>query len=327
MKLFYPAIVGHNPLYERFNNKLIQHSEREARVQVILSELLKAGGFDAIECEDAAINLNEYASSNYIAELIRLTRASKDSDFLPVYPLQEAKIGTDNQYFHDTYTPITSTTFDAARLSAALTKKAAIELITADAESAYALCRPPGHHAGSEYAMGYCYLNNAAVAAIELVQRGRVAILDIDYHHGNGTQEYFYSSDRVLFASIHAHPAYKFPYVSGYSFERGVGVGYGFNYNQPLLPSATRTEYFTALDETLRIISDYNPRYLVVSLGVDTHIADPVGGFALELTDFDAIGKAIGELNIPTLFVQEGGYNIDTLGILVCRVLNGFNER
>jgi acetoin utilization deacetylase AcuC-like enzyme len=190
----------------------------------------------------------------------------------------------------------------------------------------YSLCRPPGHHAGYKAMGGYCYFNNAAIAAHYLSEHGSVALLDIDFHHGNGTQSIFYNRSDVLYVSIHADPHVKFPYSSGFEDERGAGEGLGFNKNYPL-PLGTRdARYSTVLLKVLGDIRDFNPDFLVVSAGFDTYEKDPIGGFKLTIPFYKTIGREIAKLRLPTLIIQEGGYAANALGKMVYTFLGGLDR-
>ena len=228
-------------------------------------------------------------------------------------------------YALDACTPITATTWDAVRASAnvALTGQG---LVAGGEGAAFALCRPPGHHAAKDLYGGYCFLNNAAIAAQAFRDGGaaRVAILDVDYHHGNGTQAIFYDRADVLFASLHGHPAQEYPYFLGYEEEKGEGAGEGFNLNYPLRHGTGWAVYEPALVDALRQIEAYGPDVLVVSLGVDTYKADPISHFKLESEHYLRIGERIAGLRAPTLFVMEGGYAVEEIGINAVNVLTGF---
>ncbi|KAG8690132.1 hypothetical protein FRC11_013619, partial [Ceratobasidium sp. 423] len=193
---------------------------------------------------------------------------------------------------------------------------------------AFALTRPPGHHASPAVCGGYCFFNNIAVAAKCLQSRvpnTKVAILDIDYHHGNGTQDVFYQDPSVLYVSLHAEGDY--PYFTGTAEETGDGPGVGFNFNIPLPQHTTgNTEYIAALRRGLDRISQFGPQWLLVSLGVDTYKDDPLCHFKLTTECYREIGQEIGSLNLPTLFAMEGGYHINTLGVNVGGVLSGFKH-
>ncbi|MDD2704866.1 MAG: histone deacetylase family protein, partial [Acidocella sp.] len=190
----------------------------------------------------------------------------------------------------------------------------------------FSLCRPPGHHAGADQLGGYCFLNNAAIAVQKLLDDGakRVAVLDVDYHHGNGTQHIFYNRDDVLFVSLHGHPDEEFPYLLGYEDETGAGAGAGYNVNYPLRWGTQWPEYEAALETGIKRIADYAPDALVISLGVDTYKNDPISHFQLEHEHFTKIGAHIAELGLPTLFVMEGGYAVAEIGINAVNVLTGF---
>jgi acetoin utilization deacetylase AcuC-like enzyme len=218
----------------------------------------------------------------------------------------------------DVQAPILEGTWEAAYWSAQTALTAAGRVLAGE-RAAYALCRPPGHHALPDQVGGFCYLNNAAIAARRLQgpQRDRVAILDVDYHHGNGTQEIFYSDPTVLFVSLHAHPDDDYPFLWGAAEERGEGPGHGFNLNLPLPRGTGDGPYLGALEQGLAAIRAVAPRYLVVSLGLDIAAGDPSalsGGFAVTDQGFRAIGRQVAGLGLPTLIVQEGGYGLASLG-------------
>ncbi|RQS09773.1 histone deacetylase family protein [Burkholderia sp. Bp9002] len=234
----------------------------------------------------------------------------------------------------DAGSPINAGTWAAASASAnsALTGAELLfdgTLGTPGTRAAFALCRPPGHHAGREYMGGYCYLNNAAIATQHAIARGaaRVAVLDVDFHHGNGTQDIFYDRADVLFVSIHGEPPVSYPYFSGYADERGTGAGEGFNLNLPLPKGTAWSGYDAALDRAAAAIAAHAPDVLVVSLGVDTFEHDPISHFRLRSHDYLRIGEALARLNLPTLFVMEGGYMVDEIGINAVNVLLGFEGR
>jgi len=222
-------------------------------------------------------------------------------------------------------TSISDGTWEAARAAADVALTAAARLQSGD-HAAFALCRPPGHHAASDLYGGYCFLNNAALAAQYLRDGGaeRVAILDVDYHHGNGTQDIFYDRADVLFTSLHAHPADAFPYFSGYEDEVGHGPGLGFNYNLPMPPGTEFSAWRLALESALRRIAEFRADVLIVSLGVDTFIGDPISSFRLRNEDFSSYGRMIGACGLPTLFVLEGGYAVREIGVNAVNVLMGF---
>lgn len=227
-------------------------------------------------------------------------------------------------YCFDVFTPILVDTWDVAYWSAQTAISAAALVLAGSDQVAYALCRPPGHHAAHQFYGGHCYLNNVAIAANWLVQQGqRVAIVDIDYHHGNGTQSIFYNRSDVLFCSIHADPFNEYPYFWGYADEFGREAGRNYNYNFPL-PRFTKPErYLQALDEALEKVSLFVPDILLVSLGLDIANADPGGTFHLTPEDLTTIGGRFHVLNLPMVVVQEGGHQLDVLGEQTVDFFNG----
>lgn len=224
----------------------------------------------------------------------------------------------------DAGTPITAGTWTAITAGANIALTGAAKLLAGE-RNAFALARPPGHHAAADCYGGYCFFNNAAIAAQYLRDQraNRVAILDVDYHHGNGTQSIFYDRDDVLFVSIHADPQQEYPYFLGRADETGEAAGEGYNLNLPLPWHTGAGEWLAALDTGLQRISEFAPDYLVVSLGVDTFVDDPISEFRLEADDYLEVGTRIGGLNMPTLFVMEGGYAVSEIGQNVINVLRG----
>jgi acetoin utilization deacetylase AcuC-like enzyme len=216
-------------------------------------------------------------------------------------------------YCIDTFTPLTRNALIAAKASADCAMTGAA-LIREGEQLVYSLCRPPGHHAERVVYGGFCYFNNAAIAAQALTARGRVAVLDIDFHHGNGTQDIFYDRGDVFTVSIHGDPSYAYPYFAGFVDERGVGAGEGCNRNFPLPENIGDDEYLATLYEALALIREFAPNVLVVSVGLDIAKGDPTGAWAISPDGFDRIGRAIGSLGLPTLAVQEGGYDTRVIG-------------
>jgi acetoin utilization deacetylase AcuC-like enzyme len=213
----------------------------------------------------------------------------------------------------DTFTPLSANAWKAAKGAVDCTLTAATTILEGY-RLAYALVRPPGHHAERRAFGGFCYFNNAAIAAQMLSDFGRVAMLDIDYHHGNGQQVIFYQRSDVLTVSIHGHPRFAYPYFSGFEDEVGEGEGAGFNMNLPLAEQISSDQYLTALAKSLKRIKRFQPTFLVVCLGLDTAKGDPTGTWAMTGSDFIQIGRAIGHMKLPTLLVQEGGYRTRNVG-------------
>jgi acetoin utilization deacetylase AcuC-like enzyme len=222
-------------------------------------------------------------------------------------------------------TSITNGTWEAARTGAnvALTAQAAMQQ---GANEAFALCRPPGHHAAADMYGGYCFINNAAVAAQAFLDQGasRVAIIDVDFHHGNGTQAIFYNRSDVMFLSLHGDPKDAFPHFLGYADETGDGAGEGFNFNYPMGPGTNFQAWGSALEDACDKVRNYGPDAVVISLGVDTFEHDPISFFKLTSDDFKRYGATIAALKLPTLFVMEGGYAVEEIGINTVNVLQGY---
>jgi acetoin utilization deacetylase AcuC-like enzyme len=229
---------------------------------------------------------------------------------------------------YETTTPLVEGTYAAARgaVDAAVT---AAELLLGGERATYALCRPPGHHASASLYGGYCFFNNAAIAAEHLRRRtgAKVAVLDVDYHHGNGTQQIFYERADIQYVSLHGDPARAYPYLVGFAEETGAGAGLGATVNLPLPLGADDDTYLAALATALERISAFGAELVVVSLGLDTASTDPIGDLAVTTDGFARCGALVAELGVPTLVVQEGGYDVGTLGESVRRWLLGLSGR
>ncbi len=251
----------------------------------------------------------------WAARGMRTDRVSKEID---------GKLG---YYSFDCGTPITATSWQAIKSSVdvALT---GVKLLNEGETSAFSLCRPPGHHATASQFGGYCFLNNAAIAAQKFLDDGakRVAILDVDYHHGNGTQDIFYNRDDVLFVSLHGDPDQEFPYMLGFADETGAGKGEGYNVNYALPWGTDWQSWSAALEDGLKRITAYGPDVVLVSLGVDTYKDDPISHFKLDHEHFIRMGERIKSLGKPTLFIMEGGYAVAEIGINAVNVLSGFES-
>jgi acetoin utilization deacetylase AcuC-like enzyme len=233
-------------------------------------------------------------------------------------------VGQAGYHMADTACPISQSTWDAAYWSAQTAIEAAAQV--RDGERAvYALCRPPGHHAFADLAGGFCFLNNAAIAAQALCRsHGRVAILDVDLHHGNGTQGIFYSRADVLTVSIHADPVRFYPFFWGHASERGEGPGLGYNCNLPLPRGSGDEAFLAALDGALTRVMAFAPDAVVIALGLDAFEGDPFGGLSVTTDGFRKIGERCGGTGLPTVVVQEGGYLCDALGDNLAAFLRGF---
>jgi acetoin utilization deacetylase AcuC-like enzyme len=231
-------------------------------------------------------------------------------------------VGRPGWFCLDTATPLVEGSF-AAALAAADAALTAADLVAAGAPAAYALCRPPGHHAGPGYYGGFCLLNNAAIAARALAGRGRVAVVDVDFHHGNGTQDIFWEDPEVLYVSLHGDPAGHYPHFTGAADEVGDGPGRGTTRNLPLPDGTGDDAYLDALGEAMGLVAAFDPATLVVSAGFDTFEGDPIGAFAVTTDGFRRIGAALAAAGRPMVLVQEGGYAVDALGANAVALLRG----
>jgi acetoin utilization deacetylase AcuC-like enzyme len=228
------------------------------------------------------------------------------------------------RYSFGTDAPIVAGSWRAIRRSAEIGLTGA-ELILEGERLAFSLCRPPGHHATAALCGGYCYLNNNALAAQSLIDAGvdRVAVLDVDYHHGNGTQSIFYERNDVLTISLHADPAVEYPYFLGFRDEPGSGPGEGFNHNYPLPFGTDWKAYSQALDDAIERVRRFAPDVIVVALGLDTFAGDPTTYFEIRTGDYISMGQRVGAMKLPTLVVLEGGYAVDAIGANTANFLEG----
>jgi len=332
----------HHGRYEMFRGDLVPCFEKPERADMVLAEFERRGLGQVVTPHGVSLaSLERVHSARYLhflrnawSEWISLDLSNAERDAFPsVWPIRghRSDIEPDNfaarmgLYSMDNGTPLTAGTWIAAKNGADCAVNAAHALRLGE-RGTFALTRPPGHHAGADFFGGYCFLNNAALAAQHLLDDGlsRVAILDIDYHHGNGTQGIFYSRSDVQFISIHADPRSEYPFYLGHADETGDGAGTGFNMNLPLPHGATPAQWFAALETACIRLGSFAPEALVVSLGVDTFIGDPLSHFSLQSADFLRIGERIGHLGLPTAFVFEGGYAVGEIGINVVNVLEGF---
>ena len=345
-------ITFHNHLHtlhqgklEIFRGELVPCFEVPARVEHVLAEIERRGLGPVCQptsFDDSALHaIHSPRYLDFLAhawdEWVALDPANAARDALPsLWPVRSfrsdvlpanftARMGL---FSFDAGTPLMAGTWAAARSGADCALSAA-QQVADGARAAFALTRPPGHHAGADFFGGYCFLNNAALAAQHLRDRGaaRVAVLDIDYHHGNGTQAIFYARPDVLFTSIHGDPNTEYPFYLGYADERGEGAGLGCNQNLPLPRGTGFSVWRAALAQALQGIARFGADALVVSLGLDTFDGDPVAGFKLQSDDYLRVGADIAVAGLPTVFVFEGGYAVAEVGVNAVNVLAGFDNR
>ncbi|MEG8053306.1 histone deacetylase family protein [Sphingomonas aerolata] len=324
---------AHAPTQELHNGGFTTYAEMPARVDAILAAL---GPVEtpADRGEAAILAVHSPAYVAFLKDAARLWReAGRTGDAIPyAFPIRarrpldltriDALIGA---HSFDATTPITPDSWAASYGSAQSALAATHAVLEGDA-AAFALCRPPGHHAGADYCGGYCHLNTAAIAAQAARDAGvaRVAILDIDYHHGNGTQDIFYDRGDVFYASVHADPRTDYPFFWGHADETGDGDGRGATLNLPLPHGTTIDAFRTAQTTALDAIAAFDPGLLVVSFGADTWAGDPISHFALTTPDYAVLARDIAARGWPTAIVMEGGYAVDALGHNVDSFLRGF---
>lgn len=332
--VYAPKHQLHDPSFEVTGGQRIPAYEVVGRAASVLKALEDDGGFTfehpreyGIEPirnvhDDGLIHYLEGAWADWQARGTGTSAIMPDAFLHPALrarmgpaPTPTSPCGQAGFWCFDTATPILPGTYEATRAAcdAALT---AADAVLAGQAVVYALTRPPGHHSAENVFGGYCYFNQAAVAVQWLVDKSadRVAILDVDYHHGNGTQQIFYERDDVLYTSIHADPLRTFPYFAGHAEETGGGQGSGTTYNQPMAAGTTDAEYLAAIDRALERIDAFGATIVVVSLGFDTYGQDPIGDFALTTPVYHEVGRRVAADGRRLLLIQEGGYDVETLG-------------
>ncbi len=333
---FHPAQLAFKPLYEWAYGEKIAHPETTARAESIAAALdAEPARFELRRPEPLPASALRGQHTPNLLTVYHTARGLPDGEtFHPMVFPRATRARADPTNMHhagafcfDSGTPLDNHTWDAATWSAACARQAALEVRRGRSRLAYALSRPPGHHATRDAFGGYCYLNNAGVAARLLRRHGRVAIIDVDFHHGNGTQSLFYDDPQVLTVSIHGDPREFFPWFAGFPDETGKGKGEGFNLNLTLPGGADLSGWTEQLDEhALPRIRRFDPDWLVISAGLDAYHLDPIGRHDLKTDDFAAIGDRLGRLGLPTVVVQEGGYYTPDLGINARALLMGLSD-
>ena len=334
-RFFDPRQLLHAPRQELHNGGFTDCAETPARAEAILRAI---GGAEPPE-ERGEGPILAVHDAGYVAFLKTVAQswaeAGRPGDAVgyvwPIVgrrPLKLARIDALlGQYSFDASTPLTAATWTSAYWSAQ-SAVAATHAVLGGERAAFALCRPPGHHAGADYYGGYCHLNVAAIAAQagRDAGRGKVAVLDIDYHHGNGTQDIFWHRSDVFYASLHADPATDYPFYWGHADEAGEGEGEGATLNLPLPQGTTLDAFRAAQGKALDAIAAFGAELLVVSFGADTYEGDPISAFKLRTPDYAILAADIAARGLPTVVVMEGGYAVDALGANVASLLRGFGE-
>lgn len=339
MKVYYSEQHRqHQPPFEVFDGGVrVPYLENPDRIDKILNALKNVKWAEFFEPAnfglDPILAVHDKEYLDFLASAWTEWLASNPTDPSTLIPAtfalrrqpQKPKslLGLAGYYIMDLSGCIVEGTYQAA-LSSANCALSAAQAVVDGERSSFALCRPPGHHAGKDYAGGYCFINNASVAANWLSAKGRVAVLDIDYHAGNGTQDIFYSRDDVLTISIHADPDFEYPHFIGFASERGKGRGFTFHYNFPLPAGTGDAEYLQTLDKATELIRNFKPAYLVVSAGMDIYADDPLGTIKVSTKGIGEIGRRIASLTLPSVIVMEGGYANEALGKNILALLGEF---
>lgn len=317
------VILIYNDKHDIHHVREVGYVESPVRVSRILQELKKTGWFRTVNQKEYAdywiTRVHDRGYLGYFRKVCRNLSPGK-SIYPYVFPIRnKAKPPIElsvraGYYCIDTFTPLNNNAYLAAREAVNCSLTAADAILEGN-KYAYALVRPPGHHAEKNVFGGFCYFNNAAIAANYLSRYGSVALLDIDFHHGNGQQDIFYDRSDVLTISIHGHPSFAYPYFSGYREETGESEGEGFNMNIPLGENIDGQKYLKYLKRAVERVKKFKPDYLIVALGLDTAAGDPTGSWSLKAADFENNGKLVSSLRVPTLVIQEGGYNSRNIGV------------
>jgi len=340
--IFSPKHKLRNSQTELYGGQLVRPFECPERMDYIISSIenKKVGEISEPSFCDTDI-ITKIHDKNYISFLERAwgdwVKSGFKGEAIPsVWPSRsmpskeiptfiEGELG---YYCLASETSISKGTFEAAISSASVALTGA-KIVSETSNAIFSLCRPPGHHASKNQYGGYCFINNAAISAQYFLDNGakRVAILDVDFHHGNGTQDIFYDRSDVMFLSLHGDPKDAFPHFLGYENETGAGDGDGYNFNFPMPPNTSYGSWSSALSEATKKIAEFRADALILSLGVDTFKNDPISFFKLNSEDFIDMGKRIKGIKLPTLFVMEGGYAIEEIGINTVNTLIGFEEK
>ncbi|MEI6456658.1 MAG: histone deacetylase family protein [bacterium] len=329
--VFTPHHILHNPPKEFISNQVVAYGESPERVELIYEALMDVEGVKLTRAEEFDLShFHKIHSSAYLEYLQNAYREWVSAGLwtegiMPEFfaigrmrdlPPSKSPVGKAGFYMTDSCTMIVKDTWEAVRFSGFTALTGAKHLLNGQ-QHVFSLCRPPGHHAGFDFAGGYCFVNNAVLAAKYLQDGGRlenegslkVAILDLDFHHGNGTQDIVQRLENILFVSLHGDPEFSYPYITGFESENS-----GKNINFPLSPGTTDEDYFNVFRDALSRIIHYGARYLIVSLGVDTFEKDQLGNFKLTSGIYSRLSDyMIREVKIPALIVMEGGYNTEFL--------------
>lgn len=343
LTIYDPVHRTHAPAFEIFRGDKVACFETSARADIVEARLAERGHRLQQAHIDSRAVLQQVHSARYLRFLetawqdwLALDAGNAQLQPFPsVWPVRTlrsdiepvnftARLGL---YSMDNGCALVAGTWAAAKAAADAAASAAAHLVAGE-PAVFCCTRPPGHHAGADFMGGYCFLNNAAVAAQALLNAGmqKVVLLDVDYHHGNGTQSIFYERPDVQFISIHGDPRTEYPFYLGHADESGAGQGEGFNLNLPLAAGSTAVQWFAALETACARIGECGADALVVSLGLDTFAGDPISSFLLQAPDFSRLGERLGRLGLKVIFILEGGYAAAELGVNAVNVIEGFEN-
>jgi acetoin utilization deacetylase AcuC-like enzyme len=338
--VYSPMHKRHAPSVEFYNGRLVPYPEVPARIESMRERFEGAEyarlitKYDLLSKADLAavhsMEMLDYLEStsgqveaffanpdNFYGQEGSEDEKGREYFFPIVFPtrpmmarMRNSEMGRGGYFHFDTEAPIGLHTWDAVLHAASVAAEGVRQITEAGERFAFSLCRPPGHHAGPDFMGGFCFVNNAALAAVRLLDQGRTAIVDIDYHHGNGTQAICWDRPEIFYGSIHGHPDQEYPYYSGYEDETGGPGAEGTNVNLPLRHGATEADYLAALSSLLAAVEEFSPASLVISVGFDTFEDDPLGFFNVTREGYTQIGRRLAEMGLPTLFIQEGGYDV-----------------
>lgn len=329
MKIIYSELGKLHPLKHRLTfGKILLFFEKNTRAEIIKKEAEKRGfGTLIISPTEYPIEYIKTVMESDMVDFVKSSENLKNNETVYPYVFPYKRTFTERfwnnpgintkragYYNFDLGIELYNTTYKASKAAADCALTGAELIINKKERNVFALCHPPGHHAGHNYYGGYCVFNNAAIAAYQLLKLGKVAILDLDFHHGNGTQDIFYDQASVLTISLHGNPHYYYPYFSGYIDEKGHRLGMDKNINIPLPKGIGNEKYREYLKEAIKIIDDFQPSSLVIAMGFDTYKYDYIGAFNLTTDFYKEIALMVGELGIPILALLEGGYNARDLG-------------
>ena len=335
MKIFYSEKEKlHKPKFEWYFGKRVPYPDKYSREQVINKAFIEKGYKHLMsQPKEYPEKLLYEVHTRGLVDHIKAceNRLDEDEQAYPhIFPYMvfEEENESDSflagNYCFDVGTYLTKYTYQSAKAAVDCAMNGVELILNKEEDRVFSICRPPGHHASTNFYGGYCIFNNASIAAFNLSHHGRTAVLDLDFHHGNGTQSIFYNQAQVIYISLHGDPQFNYPYFSGFENEKGRRLGKNCNFNFPLPANTKEDLYRDKLRSALSIIKEKNLKFLVLSMGFDTYEKDEMGNFGLSAEFYHEIGSIITKLQLPVLVCLEGGYQIEDLGLISGNFLDGF---